>query len=394
VLWTLPLLAHAGTATLHVGVHREAGVLRQIAAEGETGQCVLGPSRISCPAEGPVRFFWHGDRGAVLVGEVEVLPGEVGRAWVLADPGQRQAELDLLGGDVAFQDVLAIFSPAPGSAVGLPSLEMVRRLETLTAHPDPLVRRAAIEGLVPFIRHTASDPFEAGAPELLQPGWILRLSRDPDVRVRRRLASRIKELVSPEVDQAEEARQALATLITDSKPPVQRAAMVTSRALTQQGLLAGEETWERALNRVSQPGGPGRAAVGTLAFLAKDLELSDVVNPTEAVSRAIRHHPEPAWGLWGAWCHEVDIRQDWAEQLLTQTSGLDRRLLRHWSTETPEVLAQAIRNWEPTAPHSERFKVVQAWLSDATSDELRRALQLPPVEREPAMSAEEKTDLD
>ena len=67
---------------------------------------------------------------------------------------------------------------------------MVRRLETLTAHPDPLVRRAAIEGLVPFIRHTVSDPFEAEAPELLQPGWILRLSQDPDIRVRRRLGGR------------------------------------------------------------------------------------------------------------------------------------------------------------------------------------------------------------
>ena len=84
MLWTSLLLAHAGMATLHVGVHRDAGAIREIAAEGESGQCVVGPTTISCPATGPVHFSWHGDPSAMLVGNPVVEPGAVVRAWVLA----------------------------------------------------------------------------------------------------------------------------------------------------------------------------------------------------------------------------------------------------------------------------------------------------------------------
>ncbi|MBA2319743.1 MAG: hypothetical protein H0V89_01200, partial [Deltaproteobacteria bacterium] len=88
---------------LQVGVDRAAGVLSSIAADGAAGLCVPGAAVITCPATGPVSFRWAGAAGYELIGDVTLLPGDVGQGWVLAidDPAVLDA-LDPLTREAAY----------------------------------------------------------------------------------------------------------------------------------------------------------------------------------------------------------------------------------------------------------------------------------------------------
>ena len=112
MLQTLLAVAFAGTATLHVGVHREAGDVYDIAVDGAAGLCTASPTRISCPADDPVTFRWGPGGDWALVGATQVAPEEVGVAFVLATEESRKAELAQLAGAVNRDVVQALFAPA------------------------------------------------------------------------------------------------------------------------------------------------------------------------------------------------------------------------------------------------------------------------------------------
>ncbi|NCG20197.1 MAG: hypothetical protein GWP91_14405 [Rhodobacterales bacterium] len=369
-------VALAGTATLHVGVHRQAGGVYNIAADGATGLCVAGPARISCPAEGTVHFRWGGDAAWGLTGEVDVAAGEVGVAHVLAIESSRVAERELLATNVTRDVVHALFVAAPGLPALPPSEGMVHDLERLARHPDPHVRRAVIEGLVPFWRHMSTDPFIADAPEILEPGLITLLTSDADVRVRRRMAARLKELRALDPGQVAEVDAALSRLVSDVKPTVQKAALTSLKVATAQGVTAAEQSWNKSMARVPTPGAPGRAAANTLAFLAKETVSSDRVVPQEAVELVLLHHREKAWKVWFAWRGDVPFNRANVDILLRDTVALHRGLMRYWARVEPIALADAIRAWEPHAPHSGRWNVSRTWLADTDVRALRDALEL------------------
>lgn len=360
--WLLLGWSVAGTATLHVGVLRQAGTVNDVAADGADGLCAAALERITCPAEGPVRFRWAGSDAYELVGQAEVAPGEVGVAFVLATEASRAAEVAQLSGAVNAELVAAMFTPAPGVPAPPPSLSMIRELERLARHPDPEVRRATVDALVPLWRHTASDPFAPEAPEVLEPGLITLLANDPDPRVRRRLASRLRELRAPSVAQRDEASQALERLLNDTQAPVQRAAMATLKLAVPAGVTDAQTAWSGALERVQRPGPPGRAAANTLAFLGKALEPGPMVDPGEAMYQVLTHHPERAWGLWYAWREHLPFDATRLRTLLTGTVGLHRGLLQHFARREPEALHEVLRAWEPREPHSDRYAVALTWV--------------------------------
>ena len=62
-----------------------------------------------------------------------------------------------------------------------------------------------------------------------------------------------------------------------------------------------------------------------------------------------------------------------AAELLRQTAGLSEALLRAWAEQAPGPLAEVVARWEPAEPHSERFRVVAAWLDPRTADPALRA---------------------
>lgn len=360
--WLLLGWCLAGTATLHVGVLRPAGTVADVAADGASGLCVAGPSRISCPADGPVRFRWGGAAGFELVGDTEVAPEAVGVAFVLATEASRAAEVQQLAGAVNAELVAAMFVPAPGVPVPPPSLSMIRELERLARHPDGDVRRAVVDALVPLWRHTASDPFAPEAPEVLEDGLITLLANDPDPRVRRRLASRLRELRAPSVAQRDEATAALERLLNDAHAPVQRTAMATLKLSVPAGVTDGQTAWNGAIERVQRPGAPGRAAANTLTFLARTLEAGPMVDPQEGMHQVFTHHPERAWGYWFAWRRDLPWDADRLATLLRDTVGLHRGLLQHFARQEPDALARVLHAWEPAEPHSERYAVALAWV--------------------------------
>ncbi len=365
------------TATLHVGIHREAGGVYQVAADGAAGQCAIGPSRVSCPASGPVTFRWAGDNQFALSGASVVEPGDVGVAFVLATehiraPERAELEAQPLGPDT----VERLFVRTGDNAVPVPSPLMVQDLVGLAEHPKPAVRRVVVDALVPFWRHTASDPFPPSAPELLPGGLLFRMSRDPDWKVRRRIANRIRELHEPDARVATDATVALTALLLDERPPVRRAAAASLHHAVKNEAIAAELSWEYALERVKTPGPPGRAAANTLGRLAGQVEPGPRVDPSLAVLLVFEHHTERTWNVWRKWRAHVPWRADWMEVLLRETVGLDKRLLSHFARTQPGELAECFTRWEPAPPHSARFEVAQRWLGEMDHPALRASLAL------------------
>lgn len=362
-MWTwLFGAALAANATLHVGVHRDAGTLHDIAADGAAGQCTVLPSALSCPAEGPVSFRWGGPEEWRLTGAQVVEPGAVGVAWVLADEGRRAAERARLGSRVQPADIHELFVRDGSREPPPPSMGMVQDLIALTEHPDLLVRLEVLDALVPFFRHTASDPFDVRAPPLVPPGVIERLSRDPEWRVRRRLANRLREVRQPGDPLQEEALTALIRLTRDPRPPVTRAAMASLSLQARHDDGPAGVAWARAMERVRAAGPPGRAAANTLGHMARRLEPSAAVDPVEAVHLVRTHHLERTWNVWFAWREHVPFEPSWVLAMLRDTVGIHRGLLRHWQREVPAELEAVLQQWEPAEPHSPRYLRIRALL--------------------------------
>ncbi len=371
--------AWAGTVTLHVGVHREAGAVYDIAADGADGQCSVGPARLSCPASGPVTFRFGSGGDWELFGNDVLEPGATGTAFVLATEESRKDARAQLSFAVTPEKVRALFVRTGESHPPPPSPGMLEDLERLVRHPNPLVRRAALDGLVPYWRRTSSDPFALEAPAVLSAGLIERLSTDSDHRVRRRLAASLREVNAPGRPLADESREALLRLVTDSRSGVQRAAMASMKIASEHETLPGEFTWSKAIVRVASSGPPGRAAANTLAFLAKDLEPSKTVKPAEAVQLTFHFHTERTWNVWSAWREHVPFRRDWADSLFRDTLGLNGRLIRYWAKNEPAALAQTIEAWEADPPHSKRFTMVGEILAGESDSRVRAALELEPL---------------
>jgi hypothetical protein len=369
----------AGTVTLHVGVHRDAGDVYDLAADGADGQCSVGPARLSCPASTPVTFRFGNSGEWDLYGDVVLEPGATGTAFVLASESARESARAQLSFAVTPEKVRSLFVRTGEHAPPAPSPGMIADLERLVRHPNPLVRRAVIDGLVPYWRRTSSDPLSLEAPELLSSGLIERLSTDADPRVRRRLAAALRDVNAPGRPLAEEATAALLTLVGDGRTGVQRAAMASMAIGTRNDMLPAEVTWWKAMRRVESTGPAGRAAANTLGFLSKNLEASQTVDPSEAVLVTFHFHRERTWKVWNDWRADVPFRRDWVDSLFRDTLGLNGSLIRYWADEEPDALAQAIRAWEADPPHSKRFSLVAELLTDQAHPAVREALGLPPI---------------
>lgn len=385
----LPALAQVDDVTLHVAVHRDAGSIFSIAADGTAGQCrVLGMSRITCPAAGPVTFRWGLDNGFVLHGDVTVRPGEIGTGFVLPPNGAREEERRRLE-EPTVLDVQTVFLRTGARPIAAPSPDLFRDLLLLTRHESWLIRREAIRGLTPYVRHTASDPFPPDAPSLLPVGLFEQLASDPHKQVRRRAARLLRELEQTD-PRAAEAEAVIRQLQDDGDRRVRKLATVARTAYVAERMVDPLDAWQQALSRVSQAGPPGRAACNAIAQL-HDYLPSGSVDADRALGLVIQHHPEKAWRVWNAWRDELPFHRDRVLYLLSRTIGLSRGLLRKWAAENPVELAAVLSDWEPGAPHSRRFEVVAAWLSDRmeepilervlTWDDSLSALPPPPPEQ-------------
>ena len=122
------------------------------------------------------------------------------------------------------------------------------------------------------------------------------------------------------------------------------------------------------MERVHKEGPPGRAAANTMAFMARSLKPSAVVDPNEAMHQILQVHPERAWKFWFAWREHLPWNRERMHLLLSQTVGLHRGLIKHFDKTRHDDLQIALRDWEPHPPHSERWEVVQLWLQDPSED--------------------------
>lgn len=358
----MPLLA--ATVTLWVGVHADAGGVNDIAADGAAGVCAVAPSRIVCPATGPVTFRWGPGGPWALTGDTTLAPGERGVAFVLADDATGgDVERALRAGEVTADDVrtaFAVGAPAP-SRGGLDALA-----EVAVADPRADVRRAAVEALQPYTWRASWGPLPGTAPVPLPEGWLPRVIGDRDRAVRRQAAALAGELraVADEplaAALAAEAQAAVVAAMRDPDAKVRAAGLRAASRAVRGDLLPAEAAWRDALARVPAPGAAGRAACGTLARLARSAEPGAVVDPAVAVELTLAHHPELAWRVWAAWRDEVPFRRDWALQLLRTTIGANDALVRHWAEHDRAAFAEVVAAWEPGEPHSERWRVIGTW---------------------------------
>ena len=362
-MWTLwfALLAQGAPTVLHVGVHQHAGTTHDIAVDGADGLCTVTMTQVTCPATNSLTFRW-GPPGTewTWVGDTVVEPGQTGTAWVMGPEDEAQPCLERLtslrtdGGQDRAQWIRACAEGVGPDAPRTTRLLLDHFLEQ-ALDPDPDVRVAVIDALVPLWRHTASDPYPPGSPSLIPEGLIARWATDAHSRVRRRLANRLRDVREPPL--AEEMMSALENL-TEDRRPVSRAAMKSMDVLALDERTPAVWAWNRAMGMVSNPGPPGRAAANTLAHLKQELEPSEMVVPRDAIQVVLSFHPERAWGVWYAWRGEVSFHRPWVDTLLRDTVGLSRRLLQHWAKTQPLELAEAIGEWESGPDHTERYREV------------------------------------
>ena len=360
-MWLLPLVAAGsepvGSVTLAVAVPRDAGTVHQVAVDGAAGQCAVVGEALQCPATGAVTFRWGPADDRILVGDTVLAPGESGTAVVWAEEASREADRARLSPDrVTAADVRDLFVRTGDHPIRLPSAGMFADLLALVDHPDLLVRREIVDALVPYWRHTVSDPFPLGAPPVVPSGLLTKLADDPDPGVRRRLAARLRDLREPGEPLATEATLVLFRLV--GSPGAERAALASLTSRARDGLVPAIETWTMAMERVSTPGAIGRAAANTLAVLAGELEPGPGVDPSRAVALTALHHPERTWQVWRAWSASVPFDPVLADRLLRETVGLSPALIRAWAKGDPSGLAAVLNAWEPNTPHSERYLAV------------------------------------
>ncbi len=354
--------ALAGDVHLHVGVLRSAGDLGSIVADGAAGQCVAGPATLSCPARGPVTFRWMGDPAYAWFGPDTASPGETLIAFVLATDATVSTPLVALASGATVDLVRDVFVGGGGDEPPPLSPGTLSALLRLTEHPDPLVRRATIDGLVPYWRRTVSDPLVAAAPDLIPADVLSRLATDVDPRVRRALASRLRDVRAPGAVAEATARM---VAFEGDRPGIERAALSSLSVAVRDGRVPAEDAWERALRSVSRPGPPGRAAASTLAWCADRLQPGPSVDPTDALDRILLAHPERGWTFWSEWRAHLPWSEAAALRLLRDTVGMNASLIRHWAAYQGDALALAMAKWEPSAPHSTRWTEVVAIVEDA-----------------------------
>ncbi|MEQ1507397.1 MAG: hypothetical protein ABMB14_34530 [Myxococcota bacterium] len=370
MLWLLPVATAgaepAGSVVLAVSVHREAGSVYEIAADGAAGICAVEGATIRCPAIGPVTFRWGPGGAFALTGDTVLAPGATGTAavWAAADPPGTER----LRPEVATpEDVRAMFRRTGDHPVPVPSAAAFAALLALHDHPDPLVRREVIDALMPYWRHTASDPFPMEAPQVVPPGLLTALGHDPDPAVRRRLAARLRELRAPGDPLSTEATMLLLALAADGGG-VQRAAFASLSVKAREGDVPAIEAWQAALDRVRTPGPPGRAAANTLAALATTLEPGPDVDPVQAVTATAAFQLERTWAVWKAWREEVPFDAVIAARMLRETVGMSPSLIKRWAADDPDGFAGLLAAWEPIAPHSDRYLAVVRAAGDNLSD--------------------------
>lgn len=329
--------------TLWVGVPVEAGDVWDIVAEGATGTCQVGPSRLTCPATGLVTFRWGPDDDRMIVGQFALAPGERGLAWALTE--QERADLDRW------------------------------RTDALGAE-DALTRKDALYALRPWTWQ-ATGPLPATSPPPIPAGFLAAAARDREWTVRRALVELCRDVRDPDGALEQELFDVLASLTDDPDRRVAKAASAAMAAAARTDRVPAEQAWERAYAAVADPGPAGRSAALTLAKLGVVLPAGGAVDPESAVARTLATHPEQAWRVWAGWKDSVQYHDDWVRTLLATTVSLNQGLVKHWAKYDADHLARAIASWEPAAPHSERFRVLGRWLAETPNDELRTALELP-----------------
>ncbi len=362
----LPALALAGSVTLHVGVPTALGTPSDVQVRGADEACTVEGAHLTCPATGPVRFSWPGPDQA-LWGSTTLAPGETGRAWVLAAEGRRGPEREALRaattGEVDRHDLarlreLLVFTSA--HTPPWPSPGLLEDHLALLEHPDPRIRREAMEGLFPWVAGTPFDPLPVEAPVPVDAARLAALARDADKGVRRRLAHQLRT-ARPDLPR-DLVAELLETLLADPHPGVRRAALVALPEAVDRGAFPARAAWERTLALVPRDPPPGRAACNVLGRLRAPLERAGVtVDPAPALAACLEHHPERAWRLWTGWREALPVDAGTIRLLLERTVGINPSLVRHWHTTDPSALAAALEGWSDPR-HPERDDLIRALL--------------------------------
>lgn len=357
----------ADAVVLWVAVHRDAGTLTDVAADGASGLCTAEVAWIRCPAaSGPVTFRWgpagRGDwvlsgqapDGTWREGPVQLAPGAGAVAVVLPSDRARSGEIARLDpSTVTPGDVRDLFVRTGDHPVFPPSPGQLRALAALVQHPDPAVRRELPDAVLPWVRHTNEDPTPLGSPPVLAAGTLIGLARDEDPAVRRRIAARLRD-VRDGPDTSSEVSLALSWLVT-AGGGAQRAALVAMGARGKEGDEPALETWRVARVRMRDDGAPGRAAVKTLAALSTQLEVGGEVDPGAVLREVITLHPERTWSFWWAWRRDLGFDEELALRLFRETVGWSPSLLQFWARSAPDELEATLRRWEPGPPHTTRW---------------------------------------
>ena len=362
----------------NVAIYQGAGTLASIRTENADGPCfAVSTALIECASTTPVTFHWEGEGDWKMVGDQVVTPGQTGKAWVLAPDSVTAPHVQAITAPtVSALDVERLFLRAGDVQPPAPSPAMLNTLETLLSHPDKRVRKAAVSALQPWFSGTPMDPTQIDSPIWFDDALLIKLAKDPDPGVRRRLTHILKD-IRPNVSR-EQAHKALKILIGDPHRGVRRAAIATLKRAHQLGILPPEEAWKQAFSKLPQSGPPGRTASNTLAQLARYTEPSTVIRPDLALEVALEKHPERVWRLWGAWKQHLPFDKEKAMKLFRSTVGLSEPLIQHWAKHNPDGLHDVLNRWEPYVPHSQRWDYIAVWLFHTKHAALRSLLELDP----------------
>lgn len=248
-----------------------------------------------------------------------------------------------------------------------PDEAMLRAHIALLEHPDPRVRREALEGLHPWLAGTPFDPLPMNAPMVLDGAALDRLLDDPDPGVRKRLA-RILRDARPAMPR-DQVRAHLERLLRDPHAGVRRTALVALPDAVDREVLPAVDAWAHIVGFLPRSRPDGRAACNQLARMRSRLARAGAqVDVEAAFEQVLRHHPERGWRVWSAWRRELPVREAWMARLLDDTVGLDRALIRHWHETAPEVLDRALERWQATRHPERRDQLEAARGDDSLSD--------------------------
>ncbi|MFT7518167.1 MAG: hypothetical protein ACI9MC_000297 [Kiritimatiellia bacterium] len=372
-MWWLTMTALAGTATLHVGIPKEAGTLNDVVVHGVHTGCAKHGTRLVCQADEPLQFTF-GKTGFELVGDTTVLVGREGRAWVFASKESRTADVRRLRAAPTASAVRDLYVWFAGHEVSLPSYEMFRELIKLSIEGEKPVRRQAMEALQPWMAWTHLDLLPVGSPAPLPDGLLLLLAQDPDPAVRKRVMRLLRSLADPHF--RDEGQIVLRSMLRDENVGVRRAAVAALPDLSSVGMFSPIQAWQVCMERVPRPLAEGRAAANAMSKLHSQRGQLVGVDPREAIVLTLDYHPERALRLWKTWVVEVPFEEELAATLFRRTIGVERKLLRTWAAQDPAGLARVLEAWRPTA--GDRWDWADAALRDWPNADIQRVLNAPP----------------